>query len=239
MMAGFIAQENAYLLAIGDRCGVEGTSPCAPIGPINPFIYQEGSENFAPRYPFYDILNGCNSNDITAAKKLPFFCAGTGYDEVTGWGTPNMLQLAWLFNYDIATPNGIPTVSFTGPATGIGIIYHTNQTVNFTIVDNPGFGNALVGTGIAGYTAGWDDIPADSTVEPNGGSGDSFYAGPAVANKSTGCLSTQGDGSCPGGLPTGCHYAVVEGWNNEGISTGQQSYGPICYKPLSGIADPH
>jgi hypothetical protein len=100
-LAGFFAQENAYLLYIGAGIGNNcyGSSPCAPLGQPNQAIYYEGfNAPYAAHYPFYDILEGCNSNDVTAANGVGYFCAGTGYDLVTGWGSVNMLHLAWLFN---------------------------------------------------------------------------------------------------------------------------------------------
>jgi hypothetical protein len=225
MMAGFFAQENAYLLAIGNKCGANGSSACAPLGTANYAIYSEGLLQNAGRSPFYDIVSGCNYNDITLADDLLFYCAGTGYDEVTGWGSANMLQLAWAINFYQATANGVPYVSFTGPA--VNKWYNTNQTVSWKIVDYVG-GDGGSPTGIAGFTQGWDSIPYDPSGEAHGGTGNSFYSGPQYVNVSTGCLAFDANG-CAGGVSEGCHTVLVEGWNNMGLSTGENSYGPICY----------
>ena len=76
-IAGFYAQENAYLLYIqnivGDTCGSSMSSPCAPLGNANVSIYSEGLHPFAPHYPFYDITSGCNNNDITQQYGLRLF----------------------------------------------------------------------------------------------------------------------------------------------------------------------
>jgi hypothetical protein len=73
-LAGFFAQENAYLLyidtIIGTGCDGRG-HPCAPIGNPNWYIYTEGlAAPYAAHYPFYDVTSGCNNNNITAADNL-------------------------------------------------------------------------------------------------------------------------------------------------------------------------
>jgi len=224
MWAGFFAQENAYLLSIGNKCG-SGTSPCAPMGNANYPIYEEGVRKNAGRSPFYDIVSGCNSNDITQEFHLTPYCAKTGYDEVTGWGSANMLQMAWAINWELTAATGIPYITFSGPATHTW--YNSNQTVSWKVVDYNGGGKAP-GTGIAGETQGWDSIPSDPTSEPHGGSGNSFYSGPQFRNDSTGCLAFEANG-CSGGVSQGCHTVHVEGWNNQGMSTGDSTYGPLCY----------
>ena len=224
MMAGFFAQNNAYLLSIGNKCGSSGTSACAPLGNANYPIYNEGVLNRAGRNPFYDTVEGCNSNDITAEYGLTAYCAQPGFDEVTGWGSANMLQLAWAINWEVTAANGYPNITFTGPATGKW--YNTNQTVNWKVNDYTG--GTGPGTGIAGETQGWDSIPADPASQPHGGSGNSFYSGPQFVNDSTGCLAFEPNG-CSGGVSQGCHVVHVEGWNNQGLSTGDSTYGPLCY----------
>jgi Pro-kumamolisin, activation domain/Bacterial Ig-like domain (group 3) len=232
MVAGFFAQENAYMLAIGNKCGSSGTSPCAPIGNADYAIYQEGIRHNGGRVPFYDIVQGCNSNWWTNTYNLGSYCAATGYDEATGWGSANMLQLAWAINWEDTTANGIPYVSFSGPATNHW--YNTNQTVDWSVIDFTGDSAASTGTGIAGFTQGWDSIPADPASESFGSfnSGDSFYTGPEFVNGSGGCLSLAA-GGCGGGVLQGCHTVHVEGWNNQGMSTGDSAYGPLCYDTVA------
>jgi len=222
-LAGFFAQENAYLLAIGNICGGGGNAPCAPVGNPNPLLYEEGTVGGASHYPYYDITYGCNSNDVTQANPaLTFFCAVAGYDEVTGWGSANMMQLAWALNWFIIPANGFPTVDFQGPETHKW--YNSEQKVSWKIVDS---GGDHPGTGIAGFTQGWDSIPDDSATQPTGGSGDSFWDGPQFTNIHQGCISLLGK-ECQGGVSQGCHVAHVRGWNNQGGTTGDSTYGPIC-----------
>jgi kumamolisin len=235
-LAGFFAQENSYLNAIGNVCGSAGTSACTPIGNPNPFIYEEGMKKNAAHDPFYDVTKGCNSSYYTTLYKIGDFCAGTGYDKATGWGSFNALQLAWALNWEVTKATGIPYVTFTGPATNKW--YNTNQTVSWTINDYPGTGiSSASKVGIAGETQGWDSIPADPSSEATPGTGNSFYSGPQFKNGATGCLSFIA-GGCSGGVSQGCHYAYARGWNNQGWSTANQSgypekYGPLCYDTVA------
>jgi len=232
MLAGFFAQENAYLLAIGNKCGSKGTSACAPLGNANYAIYEEGLRNNAGRSPFYDIVSGCNSNDITVEYNLTAFCAKKGYDQVTGWGSANMLQLAWAVNWEVIPATGVPYVTFTGTLPATHKWYNSNQTVNWKINDFVPKGGTP-GTGIAGETQGWDSLPAEPGSEPHGGSGNMFYSGPQFPNASSGCLAFV-DNGCSGGASQGCHTVYVRGWNNQGFSTAgnasfPETYGPLCY----------
>lgn len=228
-LAGFFAQQNAYSLAIGNVCG-SGSSPCAPIGNANYSIYAEGFGQGAPHYPFYDITSGCNSNDVTAFYSLTYYCASAGFDQTTGWGSINMLQLAWTINWYTAYANGGPTISFQGPQTYTW--YNTDQTVSWTVNDNLGDrGGSL--TGIAGFTQGWDSIASDTYSEATPGGSNSFYDGPDFKNATTGCLQTGTDNGCAGNVSQGCHTAYVQAWNNMGVASGIQSYGPICYDTVA------
>jgi hypothetical protein len=53
-------------------------------------------------------------------------------------------------------------------------------------------------------------------------------------NASNGCLAFNANG-CAGGVSQGCHSVWVEGWNNMGLSTGQVSYGPLCYDTVPPV----
>jgi hypothetical protein len=216
-MAGFFANENAYLLTLGNICG-SGSSPCAPMGNPDYSLYLAG-RGFAPHNPFYDITSGCNNNNVTAFYGLGYYCAGSGYDEVTGWGSVNMLQLAWAINW-FSTPNlGSPSATFSGPATSQW--YNTDKTVSWTVADS-------AGTGVAGFTQGWDSIPSDPTSEPTPGSGNSFYSGPQFPNATSGWLDFTGSA-----VSQGCHTVHVESWNNMGVPSGNQTYGPLCYDTIA------
>jgi kumamolisin len=234
-VAAFFAQENAYLLSIPNICGAGNNARCAPLGQPHAFLYGEGLTNSATHSPFYDTTSGCNSNDQTQTNNLAYYCAEPGYDQVTGWGSANMLQLAWALNFQILGPhaNGSPYISSSGPFENFW--YNTDQTFYFSVYDYAG-DKGPNGTGIAGFTAGWDSIPSDSRSMPNPGAGDAFYDGPQYPNATRGCLSFLPDNpqGCLGGIAEGCHYAYVRAWNNEGLTSDPvagipQAFGPFCY----------
>ena len=230
-LAGFFAQENSYLDYIGNKCG-SGSSACSPVGNAAPFIYYDAIFG-APHNPFYDMVGGsdgtggCSNNDITAKYGLVYFCTYSGYDLVTGWGSANMLQLAWGINWELIPANGSPSIAFSGPTTGSGTWYNADQEISWTVSDAGSGGYPA--PGVAGFTQGWDSIPSDPSTEPHGGDGNSFYSGPQYAFGTSGCLSFNGlDGCAAAASPQGCHTAHVEAWDNQG-RTATNTYGPVCY----------
>jgi subtilase family serine protease len=84
MWAGYIALVNQQLVANGSK----------PIGFINPTIYQQnvGSQYAAD---FHDITSGTSGS----------YSAVTGYDLVTGWGSPNAGLIAALTGGSSSTPS--------------------------------------------------------------------------------------------------------------------------------------
>jgi hypothetical protein len=235
-LGGFFANENAYLLALGNTCLPGTSSACAPMGGIFlDAIYKEGlNPGFAPHHPFYDITSGCNSNDVTIANGLTPFCAGTGFDEVTGWGSVNMLQLAWAVNWDHESDDGGPFVNIAGPTTNQW--YNTDQIVSWNVGDSGGSGAP---SGVAGFSQAWDFAPGDTFSEATPGCCNSFYNGPQFPNATAGCLEFAGGGSCAGGVSQGCHTAFVRAWDNMGLSSGDVTYGPLCYDTVPPVTTIH
>jgi hypothetical protein len=209
-LAGFFAQEDSYLLAEGSICG-SGSSACAPLGNANFPLYETGLDS-APHNPFYDITSGCNTNDVG-----PGYCAGSGYDLVTGWGSANMLQLAWAFNWHLLADDGRPTVAFSGPTPGVW--YKTDQTVGISVADT---GGGFPASGVAGFSDAWNHDPGDPLGEATPGAGNSFYGGPEFVNATSGSLDLAAEGQ-------GCHTVDVEAWDNMGLQSGDQEDGPLCY----------
>ncbi len=202
MVAGFFAQEGAYLVYLagvtGNDCG-SFHLPCEQIsggmGNGNAYLYHFGlNPTYAPHYPFYDTTSGCNSNDITAANSYTAFCAGTGYDSVTGWGTANMLQLAWAINTFNGGDFGAPAVNFTGPP--IGHWNNTNQTVSWSITDTSA--NGAVPNGVAGFSQNWDSDPDDVSVEATPGRREFLLQRSAISQR---VLRITGSGQQPGRMP--------------------------------------
>jgi hypothetical protein len=209
-LAGFLAQEDSYLLYEGSICG-SGTSACAPLGNANYPLYESGIDG-APHTPFYDITSGCNSNNIGTG-----YCAGTGYDLVTGWGSANMLQLAWAFNWHLLADDGRPGVTFSGPTPGVW--YNTDQTVGVTVADT---GGGFPASGVAGFSAAWDADPGDPTSEATPGTGNPFYNGPEFVNDTAGSFDLAAEGQ-------GCNTLNIESWDNMGLQSGDVTDGPLCY----------
>ena len=212
--AGFIAQENSYLLTLGNICGLgSGNSPCAPLGQGGYNLYHAAQSHGAGGLnPFYDITSGCTTNNAGSG-----YCGITGYDRATGWGSINMLQLAWAMSYWTVAEASAPTVTLSGPATNTWL---PSGSISWSVADN---GGAYSPSGVAGWTAGWDADPGNPTSHSTPGSGDSFYTGPASAHGST-------SGSTS--LLTGCHRLYVRAWDNIGESA-VNSYGPVCYDPIA------
>lgn len=215
-LAGFFAQEDSYLLSEGNICG-SGSSACAPFGNANFPLYATG--NFgAPHNPFYDITSGCNSNNIGAG-----YCAGTGYDLATGWGSANMLQLAWAFNWHLLADDGRPAVTFSGPVPGVW--YRTDQTVGIFATDT---GGGFPASGMAGFSDAWDFNPGDPTSEATPGCCNSFYDGPEFVNATSGSLDLAAEGQ-------GCNTVNVQSWDNMGFQSGDVTDGPLCYDSVPPV----
>jgi hypothetical protein len=213
-LAGFFAQEDSYLLSEGDICG-SGSSACAPFGNANFPLYETGI-NGAPHNPFYDITSGCNSNNVGTG-----YCAGTGYDLATGWGSANMLQLAWAFNWHLLADDGRPVVTFSGPVANHW--YNTDQTVGISVADT---GGGFPASGVAGFSDAWNTDPGDPSGEATPGAGNSFYNGPEFKNATSGGLDLAAEGQ-------GCHTVNVESWDNMGLQSGDATDGPLCYDTVA------
>ena len=207
-LAGFFAQENSYLDQIGSICG-SGSTACSPVGLASPFIYEDAIDG-APHNPFYDMTSGCSDNDITVANNLVYYCAYTGFDPITGWGSANMMQLAWGINWELIPAYGNPSLSFGGPATNTW--FNSDQIVDWNLNDAGSGG--LPAPGALGFTLGWDSILPDSQSLPHGGDGNSFYAGPQYLS-TFGCVDNDGS-LCEAASGQGCHTVYVEGWDNQG-----------------------
>jgi hypothetical protein len=218
---------------VGNTCGSSYSAPCAPLGNANPYLYAEGYGQFAPHYPFYDITSGCNANDITQQYGLTPFCAGPGYDMVTGWGSANMLQLAWMMNAFVAGDSGAPVVAISGPQPDRW--YNTDQPISWTITDTSA--NGHLPNGVTGSSFYWDIDSGGAYSEPRPSTQygqypvDSFFYGPLYPN-SNGMLHLS---VMPNGL--GCHSSLVRAWDNAGQAS-VTAYGLLCYDPYPPFTYP-
>jgi Pro-kumamolisin, activation domain len=213
--AGFLAQENSYLLTLGNICTYTRDKPCAPLGNPDTAIWFEGGLNSTNglRNPFYDITSGCNGGSQGQG-----YCTTPSYDLATGWGSVNMFQLAWVINEFLLSGHPTPAITFAGSAPNQW--YNGDQSIGFSVVSPP-FTGTSASVGIAGHTAQWDAPVAEVQTHATPGSGDVFYDGPKTL-ATTGSLSLAAAG-------LGCHTAHVRAWDNAGYASSDKTYGPVCY----------
>jgi subtilase family serine protease len=231
-VAGFAVLENSYVTYNDIQSGLctVGNSSCADTtggvsGLVSPralWSFSNATGPVTPMNPYYDITSQstCPGNTCTLGTNgLPNdgYDAHTGYDQATGWGSFNALQLAWAINYTscMQSPS---TVTFTGPSTG-STVYTTAPTVSFTIAPHFDWPEGWIW--LAGYTAQWDSDPGSPSGFANQGSGQGtpFYTGPAVIGQ------LMGSSTVPS---AGCHTLNVRIWSNAGASL-DATYGPLCY----------
>ena len=75
----------AAVVAIADQ--VNG----APLGFLNPALYKIGADPARYAHDFFDVTTGNNDNFMSPQD--PNFAATSGWDPVTGLGTPNAANL--------------------------------------------------------------------------------------------------------------------------------------------------
>jgi len=78
------------IAALADQFAAE--RGLGPIGFINPALYEIGESPLLSALAFHDITAGNN----TVAGSTVGFAAGPGWDDATGWGTPNVANLVPL-----------------------------------------------------------------------------------------------------------------------------------------------
>jgi kumamolisin len=118
MWAGYIALVNQQLAANGD----------APIGFINPTIYVQNVTS-AYTTDFHDIISGTSGS----------FSATTGYDLVTGWGSPNGQNLINA----LAPTATSPTFTLSASPASVSVLQGSNGTSTITSTAVDGFSSAV------------------------------------------------------------------------------------------------
>ena len=150
MWAGFIALVNQQLAANGK----------GPIGFINPTVY---NQNVTSAYStnFHDITSGTSGS----------YSAVTGYDLVTGWGSPKAALIAALAGGSSSTPSFSVSVS---PTSG-HITRGQSSYATVTTAVSGGFNAAvaLSATGLPAGTTSWSFTP--STIAAPGSGTSRFY----------------------------------------------------------------
>ena len=118
MWAGYIALVNQQLAINGDK----------PIGFINPTIY---AQNVTSAYAtdFHDVTSGTSGS----------YSATTGYDLVTGWGSPNGTGLINA----LAPTATSPTFNLSVSPTAVSVVQGSNGSATVTATALDGFDQAV------------------------------------------------------------------------------------------------
>jgi subtilase family serine protease len=118
MWAGYLALVNQQLAANGE----------APIGFINPTIY---AQNVTSSYAadFHDIISGTSGS----------YSAVTGYDLVTGWGSPNGTGLINA----LAPTTKNPAFTISAAPTAVSVVRGSAGTSTITTAVSGGFASAI------------------------------------------------------------------------------------------------
>jgi subtilase family serine protease len=142
MWAGYIALVNQQLASNGDPT----------IGFINPTIY---AQNITSSYAtdFHDITSGTSGS----------YSAVTGYDLVTGWGSPNGTGLINA----LAPTSTSPAFAITASPASVSVVQGSSGTSTITTTVSDGFDSAIALTA-SGQPAGVTLTLSTSTIAAPG-----------------------------------------------------------------------
>ncbi len=184
----FAAPMWAGYLALANQQGEANGNP--PLGFINPALYQIGlGSNYTSN--FHDITSG--NNDCCGQSQ--YWNSVTGYDLVTGWGSPNG---ATLINA-LSGPAG-PSFSLGANPYSLNIVQGATGSTTITVTDYDGFSGSvtLSLSGLpSGVTAVFGTNPTTSTsgltftVSPSAAPGTSNLTISGVSGSLTGEVGVQ------------------------------------------------
>ncbi|MGA2845688.1 MAG: S53 family serine peptidase [Candidatus Acidiferrales bacterium] len=170
MWAGYIALVNQQLAANGDPT----------IGFINPTIY---AQNVTSSYAtdFHDITSGTSGS----------YSAVTGYDLVTGWGSPNGVG---LINALTGGSSPTPNFSISASPTSVSVVQGGNgsSTISTAVVD--GFNAAIALTASGQPTGVTVTFNPTSIAAPGSGSSTMSMAVAATTATGTYTITITGTG---------------------------------------------
>jgi kumamolisin len=178
MWAGYIALVNQQLASDGD----------STIGFINPTIY---AENITSAYDtdFHDITSGTSGS----------YSAVTGYDLVTGWGSPNGVNLINA----LAPGSATPAFTLSASPTSVSVVVGSSGTSTITTSVSGGFSSAIALTATGAPTGVTVSFSPASIAAP--GSGTSTVTLAVASTTATGTYTITVSGS--GGSLT--HTATI------------------------------
>lgn len=167
----FAAPRWAGFMALINQQAVEaGTAPAGGLGFINPAIYSIG-EGSNYDVDLHDITSGNNDSD----NQLVWYSAVTGYDPVTGWGSPNGQDLI-----DGLAGPVIPGYWISPSPASLSVSQSSSTTATISLIDAGGF------AGEASLTA--SGLPSGVTASFN----PSTTAGTSVLTLTAGSSATLG-----------------------------------------------
>jgi subtilase family serine protease len=170
MWAGYVALANQQLANNGE----------ATLGFINPTIY---SQNVTSSYAtdFHDITSGTSGS----------FSAVTGYDLVTGWGSPNGIGLI-----NALSGGSSPTPNFTISAspTSVSVVQGSNGTSTITTAVSGGFDSAIALSASGQPTGVTVSFSATSIAAPGSGTSTMSMAVASTTTTGTYTITVTGTG---------------------------------------------
>ncbi len=169
MWAGYIALVNQQLAANGE----------SPIGFINPTIY---SQSVTSSYgtEFHDITSGTSGS----------YSAVTGYDLVTGWGSPNGTGLINA----LAPTSTSPNFTIAGSPGSVSVVQGGNGSSTITTAVSGGF-NSAVALSASGQPAGVTvSFSPASIAAPGAGSSTMSIAVASTTGTGTYTITVTGTG---------------------------------------------
>jgi subtilase family serine protease len=146
MWAGYIALVNQQLASNGDPT----------IGFINPTIY---AQNITPSYAtdFHDITSGTSGS----------FSAVTGYDLVTGWGSPNGVG---LINALAGGTSTSPAFAISASPASVSVLQGSSGASTITTTVSGGFSSAIALSATGQPTGVTATLSPTSIAAPGSGS---------------------------------------------------------------------
>jgi subtilase family serine protease len=189
MWAGYIALVNQQLASNGD----------STIGFINPTIY---AQNVTSSYgaDFHDITSGTSGS----------FSATTGYDLVTGWGSPNAGLISALTGSSTQTP----AFTISASPTAVSVAAGSNGTSTITTAVSGGFNSAIALTASGAPTGVTVGFNPTSIAAPGSGTSTVTFTVASTTTAGTYSITITGTG---GGLT---QTATVSLTVTSGVSAG-------------------
>jgi len=169
MWAGYIALANQQAVAAGD----------STLGFINPTIY---AQNITSAYAtdFHDITSGTSGS----------YSAVTGYDLVTGWGSPNGTGLINA----LAPASQTPAFTLSASPTSVSVVVGNSGTSTITTAVSGGFDSAIALTASGAPTGVTVSFSPTSIAAPGSGTSTATFAVASGTATGTYTITVSGTG---------------------------------------------